>query len=380
MNILIWAPFIQKVGTTTNVINSITALKKFSKKNKYTIDLLDVYGEWSEYDFKEINVNKINLLNNSFLKKTKKTGFLRSRIFTILIIFLSLFPLFKLLKKNNYQFIFTHLITSLPIFLINFMNIKTKIILNIAGFPQLTFLRKLFWKLFQKKIYKIICPSLETKNLLVENNIFSENKLLVIKDPHINIKKIIEKKLVNLDKKLILKKNIISIGRLTKQKNYIFLINAFKKITDLDNNFHLTVIGEGEDRKTIEEKIKELKIEERVSLLGYQDNIYKFLKHANCYFSTSIWEGPDLAMLDAAYLNIPIICSDCKSGRKEFINNGERGYIFKTNDMNSLINEFKKFLNEDKLILKEKLIKSKKEVRNFTMFRYYMNIKKILKN
>ena len=83
-------------------------------------------------------------------------------------------------------------------------------------------------------------------------------------------------------------------------------------------------------------------------------------------------------MLDASFLNIPIICSDCQSGRKEFINNGKRGYIFKTNNMDSLLNEFKKFIDEDKTILRNKLINSKKEVKNFTIFRFYLNMKKIL--
>ena len=45
-------------------------------------------------------------------------------------------------------------------------------------------------------------------------------------------------------------------------------------------------------------------------------------------FISFFMEGPDLAMLDAAYFNLPIICSNCLSGRKEFINNGEAGYIF----------------------------------------------------
>jgi glycosyltransferase involved in cell wall biosynthesis len=83
-------------------------------------------------------------------------------------------------------------------------------------------------------------------------------------------------------------------------------------------------------------------------------------------------------MLDASFLNIPIICSDCQSGRKEFIDNGKRGYIFKTNNINSLIVEFKKFINDDEIVLKNKLINSKKEVKNFTIFRFYLNMKKIL--
>ena len=134
--------------------------------------MINVFGEWDEYEFKDKRVNKTPLLNFEYLKKIKKNGFLRSRIFTILIIILSIIPLERLLKKKNYDFLFVHLITSLPIFLINFLDIKAKLILNIAGFPKLTFLRSFFWKYFQKNIYKVVCPSYETQNLLKKKKYF----------------------------------------------------------------------------------------------------------------------------------------------------------------------------------------------------------------
>ena len=174
MKILIWAPFINKVGTTTNVINSIIALKKFSKKEKYSIDLVDVFGEWNNYDFKNLNINKIKLLNSEFILKGKKNGFLKSRFYMILIFFNSIFPLLKLIKKNKYNYIIAHLITSLPIFLFYFIQTQTKLILSIAGFPKLTFIRSFFWKLSNKNINKILCPSEETKQLLVKQNIFNQ--------------------------------------------------------------------------------------------------------------------------------------------------------------------------------------------------------------
>ena len=381
MNILIWSPFLQKVGTTTNVLNLINSINKYSKKDTFKIDLLDVFGEWENYEFDTIKVNKISLLNNGYLKKIKKNGFIRSRLVTILIILLSALPLARQLKKKNYSFFFVHLITSLPIILTRFIKKDTKLILNIAGFPKLTLIRSLFWKHFQNRIYKIICPSQETKNLLIEKKIFDQKKLTVIKDPHINVKEIIKKKNTPLVKNLNLSRNIIAIGRLTKQKNYIFLLEAFKNILSIKNDIHLTIIGEGEDRNSIESKIRDLGIVNHVTLEGYQNNIYKYLNNPLCYFSTSLWEGgPDLAMLDAAFLNVPLICSDCKSGRKEFIENNKRGYIFKTNDMNSLISAFELFFRDNNSVIKKKILEAKKEVKKFTQFRYYLRLKKILIN
>jgi len=379
MNILIWSPFIQKVGTTTNVEGLVYSLTKYSKK--YQIDLINVFGEWDNYEFESENVKKISLLKLNFIKENKKGGFIRSRLFTILIILFSFKPLLKLLKKKNYDFIFAHLITSLPILLVSLIKQRAKLILSIAGFPKLTFLRSFFWKRFERNIFKVVCPSQETKDLLLEKKIFNDDKLKVIKDPHISVINILKKKKsVASNHKLIKKNNIISIGRLTRQKNYIFLIEGFKQILNLKNNLHLTIIGDGEDRKKIENKIDELNINKHVTLAGFQKNIYNYLENSICYISSSLWEGPDLAMLDAAFMNVPLICSDCKSGRKEFINNNERGYIFKTNDMSSFVKTFEQFLNEDKINLKKKILESKKEIKNFTRFRYFKQITSILEN
>ena len=377
MNILIWSPYLQKVGTASNVYNLIHGVTKYSKHNINSIDLINVFGEWDDYRFKNIKVNKIPLLNSCILKKINKHGYIRSRFFTILIFVFSFLPLLNLLKKKDYDFFFIHLITSLPIFLTNFYK-KPKLILHVSGFPKLTIFRKLFWRKYQKNIFKVICPSAETKNLLINNNIFERKKIVVIKDPHISANYIMKMKKNDVNDISDSFKNILAIGRLTKQKNYIFLLQAFKKILSIKDNLRLLIIGEGEERKNIESEIKKLNLMNNVKLLGFQNNIYKYLNNSICYFSTSLWEGPDLAMLDAAFSNVPIICSDCKSGRKEFIGDNERGYKFKTNDLKSAIKALEFFLKDKDSEIKQKLIKAKKEVKNFTQFRYCQKLDEIL--
>ena len=91
MNILIWSPFLQKVGTTSNVYNLINAMTKYSNEDLDSIDLINVFGEWDDYEFSSKKVNKISFLDFYFLKKIKKNGFIRSRFFTFLIIILSFF-------------------------------------------------------------------------------------------------------------------------------------------------------------------------------------------------------------------------------------------------------------------------------------------------
>ena len=381
MKILIWSPFINKVGTTTNVINSILALKKFSKKEKYSIDLVDVFGEWSEYEFRGIDINKIKLLNNRFILKRKKNGFLRSRFYTILIFLSSIVPFLKLLKKNDYNFIIAHLITSVPILLFLFIKTNTKLILSIAGHPKINFMRKFIWKISSKKLFKIICPSNELKNILINLNIFTEDKITVIQDPHLSIKKIKELKIEKINDPFFDgSKVLISVGRLTKQKNYTFLLLNFKKLLTKYRDIKLLIIGSGEEKKILQNLITKLKIEDKVKLLGYEKNIYRYLKNSNFYISTSIWEGSSLAMIDAAYMGLPLLCSNCPAGRKEFIEKDKRGFLFNEGDSKNFLYKFDKMYKSNFNDNKTRLINAKKEVRNFTLFRYYLCMAKILNN
>ena len=103
--------------------------------------------------FLQNNIQIINL-GMDYFKYLPKLGFLKSRFSYILIFLLSFIPLLKLLRKEKPEFIIIHLITSLPLILISIFDIKTKCILRISGFPKFNLLRKIFWKIVQKKFIK----------------------------------------------------------------------------------------------------------------------------------------------------------------------------------------------------------------------------------
>ena len=66
---------------------------------------------------------------------------------------------------------------------------KTKFILRISGMPKLNFLRKIFWKKVAKKLYLITCPTKELKVKLSQSKIFSKEKIYLLSDAIIDIKK-----------------------------------------------------------------------------------------------------------------------------------------------------------------------------------------------
>ena len=159
VKILIWAPFISKVGTVNNVINSAYSLLKFSKKKFFEISLINSTGEWKDYknELYDKGLNSVDFFNLKSFNKIKKEGFYKSRLAYIFIFFVSLFPLLKYLKKEKPDFLNIYLVTSLPLLLFSLFNFKTKLILNIAGHPKVNFFRKFLWQKCSDKISYVIC-------------------------------------------------------------------------------------------------------------------------------------------------------------------------------------------------------------------------------
>ena len=372
--IYFWSPFTGNVGTVKNVINTANSLVKFSKKKIFEITLINVFGEWN---FAKNNVLKRNILikdfySINFFLNFKKEGYLRSRLSYVFIFLISFVPLLNILKKEKPKFLNVHLLTTLPFVLYSIFNFETKLILSIAGYPKLNFLRKFLWKKISNKIYKVICPSNELKDELIKFNIFKKQKIFVIQDPHLNIKDINELKNNKVNEEFQNdKKVLISIGRLTRQKNFKFLIKNFSKIFEKNNNLQLIIIGDGEKKEELLLQANELGLCDNIKFVGYKKNVYNYLKHSNYYISTSNWEGSSLSMIDVAYIGIPILCSDCPSGRKEFIDIDKRGYLYATNDDQDFIEKFNLMINEEKNKIQSKLIEAKKETKKFTLFQYY---------
>ncbi len=134
----------------------------------------------------------------------------------------------------------------------------------------------------------------------------------VIYNP-IDIEKINALKSKKID---LLKKRftLITIGRLVKEKNHSLIIDAIKDI-DVD----LWIIGDGELKYELEEKIKSLSIEDRVLLLGREENPYKFLDKADAFVFASNYEGFPNVLIEALACKLPVISTDCLSGPREIL-------------------------------------------------------------
>ena len=379
MKIYYWSPFFSNIATINSVLRSAESIINYSeKKKKIKISLIDAIGEWDKYTEKINNKIEIIKLNKiSLIKYLPKKGYLRSRFSFLFIFFFNFFKLKNLIQKQKPNFIFVHLMTSLPIFLTLFIKKETKIILRISGLPKLNLVRYCFWKIFSKKIYKVTCPTFSTYQYLLKKNIFDEDKLSILRDPVIKIDDFINKKKSKFDNdNLREKKFIIGIGRFTRQKNFILLVKAFSDIVKKYPEYNLVLLGEGEQKKNLVKNINNLKISDKVHLLGFQENVYKFLKKADCFILSSLWEDPGFVLLEAAVSNTTIISSDCPNGPAEIL--GNEGFLFKNNSLQDLIEKFNEYKNTKKEIIYKNKILIKKRIKMFTHFQHFQSLKKLI--
>ncbi len=377
--IFYWSPHISNVATVKNVINSAKSLKLHSKK-PIEVTLLNAIGEWNSFK-EELDRFKINLFDMNGIKLKKYlpiNGYFKSRMTFLIIFFTKYFSLKKILRNQKPDFLIIHLITILPIILLIFSKFETKFILRISGLPRYTFFRKILWKMVASKIYLVTCPSLQTKIDLSELNLFPEYKLKVLYDPILEINKVnseLKKQVIDVYKG---KKYFINIGRLTKQKNQILLIDAFSDVLEKDKNLFLLIAGEGEERKNLQKYIIQKKLNNNIFLAGHIKNVYPLIKNSLAVISSSLWEDPGAVMVEAAFCKRIVISSNCPNGPKEFLKNGEGGYLFSNNNVSDLQEKILTFLKENQEIKIRKLLVAMKNSKKYTLFNHFKNLNEYL--
>jgi glycosyltransferase involved in cell wall biosynthesis len=363
-NIFYWSPYLGRVATIKSVLNSMIGLSKFSKK-KFKISIINCFGEWDQniLPLKKNNIETITLQKR--IKFNIDTyGFIISRLMYLATFFLTYKQLKDLLVKKRPDYLIVHLLTFIPLFLFYNNTFNTKLILRISGKPVLSFYRRILWKLMNKKLHLIFCPTLETKKYLTEKKIFESRKIKFLPDPvlyDIDTKQLSSKKNIKN-----LKKNsyYLCIGRLTKQKNQELLIKMFnlKKFKQ-----KLLIIGDGELSNYLKNLISNLDLEKKIIMMKYQKNIFYYIKRSKAVIIPSLWEDPGFVMIEAAYLKKTIICSNCPSGPREFIGKNKGGFLFNSNSITSLNNALNKFDKSNNKTIYKKIKYAKNKSKIYTI-------------
>lgn len=119
---------------------------------------------------------------------------------------------------------------------------------------------------------------------------------------------------------------LLSVGRLTAQKAFEVSVDAMKRLKDAGKNVRWYVLGEGDQRKKLQEQIDALGLTEDFILYGTVNNPYPFMKQADIYVHASRFEGKSIAIQEAQILGKPMVVSDC-SGNREQVCHGKDGLM-----------------------------------------------------
>lgn len=124
---------------------------------------------------------------------------------------------------------------------------------------------------------------------------------------------------------------ILTIGRLANQKGYDIALNACMKLKERGIKFKWYALGKGPLQEEIEKFIKEKSLSEHFMLLGVKSNPYPYIKNADIYVQTSMFEGFGLAIAEARMLNVPVVTTRFDAVYSQMID-GKNGIVV---DMNA---------------------------------------------
>lgn len=316
---------------------------------------------------------------DQFIKFNKKIKFIgtkkkfwqnKNRLIKYLVCLIILF--INLIKRKDKPLIFAFQANIYAIFVAKILN--TKIITRSNSAPSgwsKNILKNYLYKFLIKKADDIMVNSLDFQKSFKKNfNLTPKCIYNPFNKKFINSKLKKKEKLNFFEKKSL---NLISVGRLTDQKDHLTLIKSIK-ILNKNLKVKLIIIGQGKNKKILNDYILSNKLQNKVKLIGYLKNPYNYIKKSDIVILTSKFEGLPNILLEAQYLKKYIISTNCETGPREILLNGKAGDLIKIGDykkLSILINNYNKRRN----IIKKKISVGTK---NFYRFDYEYNCKKYL--
>lgn len=190
-------------------------------------------------------------------------------------------------------------------------------------------------KFFYAGVDKVIAQSIGMKNDLIKCYRIKERKITVIYNPLNNL---IGSFADKFDFDNIKKQDyLLCVGRLEPQKGFSYAIKAFARIADQYPQLRLKIVGQGSQKKELEQLANDFGINERVDFEGYQQDMVSYYLYAKATVLTSLFEGFPNVLVESISLGTPVVAFDCPSGPSEIVQNGINGYLVHYEDDDHLV-------------------------------------------
>lgn len=161
-------------------------------------------------------------------------------------------------------------------------------------------------------------------------------------------------------------KTILCVGRLTHQKGFDLLIDAWSKVAPELTDWKILIVGGGEDEKMLKSMADQKNVSDSIIFLGQQKNMDQFYRQASFFCMSSRFEGLPMVLLEAQSYGLPIVAFDCDTGPAEIITHNNNGYLVDCFDIDKLNFYLKKIVNDDN-IFEEMINNSYENIKKFQM-------------
>jgi len=319
------------------------------------------------HPYYKINVFPFNILSPIyFIKRLEK--FLKTNVFDCNIIwsnfFLEAFASCKAFRKKTPIIYINHAIASnLMKLYYSYSNANVFVRFYLTNlYPQYFLIEK------QAIIESDKVVALSKMRVKEICNLYNLDKdSLIIIPPGVDLQKFYpSKKDLELLKELNISENckiILTVGRLSHEKNLEMLINAFNKISN--ENLFLLIVGDGPERMFLEELVKRLKLTKKIIFTGIRNDIERFYKIADLFVLTSKYEGFGLVYLEAMSSGIPCIglkpdYPNIIVASNEIIDDGKSGFLVDPYSSDDLTEKICKIINDEEL--KNKMGKNSRKI------------------
>lgn len=326
--------------------NAITTLAN-TLVSKYNVEILSVYRLYNEPVYKLDEKVKVHYISN--IKPNKK-------------------EMMYYLKKKNFSMFLKGISQSIKTGFVKYVKtpdvlrkIDTDVIIStrtVHNFLISKFVsndvKKIAWEHNhhnnkKKYINSLVKSCRNVNNLVLVSSELSLFYKKYLGDKVVYIPNCLDKmpnKLSKLDSK-----NLVAVGRLSKEKGFDDLLKLFKKISIKHPDWKLNIVGDGMEKNNLLDLARELKLGDKVVFHGYQnkDYINNLLLESSIYLMTSHTESFGLVLIEAMSYGIPCLSYTSAQGANELIDDGENGYLIKNRSEEEMISKIELLIEDDKL-------------------------------